>query len=384
MRFSILKLGVLIIISFLSFSFIFAEERPLEFETPYLAEKMDPLIELREAKDIKTFQEKLEELIVSVFPSLSPPVISEVEVKDITTNSAVITWKTNVKSSSIVAFAPEDKYQPNKKNPYLMEIIAPGEMTTEHRVELLNLSPGTKYHFKVKSASIVGVMGESKDMTFNTLASKIKLEVVKITNTEIEVRWVTPAETDSWLEYKDLKTGKIGKIGDETKVKTHILKLENLTPDTSYLLRGYGYDVNNILIESDPITVKTKKDAEPPKISNLRIDNALLPGRVDKVLTVVTWRTNEPANSLVYFEEGLGIGELKNKAGKEDEFVLEHTVILVTKTGTVYRLQVVSADESGNKEESSIKTILTPRSEESILDIIIKNFEETFKFLKRR
>ena len=133
------------------------------------------------------------------------------------------------------------------------------------------------------------------------------------------------------------------------------------------------------------MNIKTKLDIEPPKISSIRIDNALLPENVDKVLTVVSWRTNELANSIAYFEEGIGFGEvLANKTGLEKEFTLEHTVILTLKIGTIYRIQISSTDEAGNETKSSARTILTPRVEESILNIIIQNFEEAFKFLRRK
>jgi predicted transcriptional regulator len=353
----------------------------LYFTTQYIAESLE---ELKEVTDVEVFQEKLEDLVSSILPSLSPPVISDVEVKNITENSATIFWKTNVKSSSIVAFAPDREYKPGEENPYLLEVGNAEERVREHKVELVGLSPGTLYHFQVKSSSLAGVTGKSEDQTFSTLASKIKLEITKITNTEIEARWITPVETDSYLEYQDLKTGKISKVGDPARVKSHIILLTNLTPDNLYEIRGFGYTINNILIESDPLKVKTKLDTIPPKTSGIRVDNALLPGRADRALTVVSWRTDEPANSIVNFEEGLGFGEnLANQAGQKEEFVLEHTVILTTKTGTVYRIQVVSVDESKNETKSSVRTILTPRGEESILDVIIKNFQETFKFLKR-
>lgn len=381
-----ISLLILLIGGFLVFfSPVFSQEKELYFETPYLSEKMEPIVELRQAPDIKTFQEKLEELIVSVFPSLAPPVISNVRVENITTNSATILWETNVKSSSIVAYASDREYDPKKENPYLIEVGNVEERVKEHKVELLNLNPRTLYHFQVKSAAVVGAVGKSQDFTFSTLASKIKLEFPRITNTEIEVRWMTEVETDSYVEYKDLKTGKTAEVRDPTRVKSHIIVLTNLSPDTSYQIRGFGYDANNILIESDLVTVKTKLDTTPPKISGIKIENALFPGRKDKALTIVSWRTDEPADSIVYFEKGIEIGGvLKNKAGKEKEFTLDHIVILVTETGTIYRLQIESNDEAGNKTQSGIRTILTPRGEESILDIIVKNFEETFKFLKRK
>lgn len=359
-------------------------EEELFIETPYVAEgEVEELVQLREAGDIETFQKKLEEFIVSIFPSLRPPVISNVRVEDITINSATILWETNIKSNSLVALAEDKDYDPKRENPYTLEVGNVEERVKEHKVIVSNLKPGTLYHFQVKSASLIGIIGKSKDYTFSTLASKIELEVVRVTNNEIEVRWISPRPTDSNVEFKDLTTGRTYQTKIEGKRTIHSVTLKNLTPGTSYQIRSFGYTEDNILMESNPITIKTKLDTLPPKISTLRIDNALFPARRDRALTIISWRTDEPANSLVFFEEGIGFGEvLANKAGQKEEFVLEHTVILTTKTATIYRIQIVSADESGNEARSSIRTVLTPRGEESILDIIIKNFEETFRFLR--
>jgi hypothetical protein len=49
---------------------------------------------------------------------------------------------------------------------------------------------------------------------------------------------------------------------------------------------------------------------------------------------------------------------------------------------TVYRFRVASADPAGNKALSRDYTLLTPQKKETVLEIIIKNFEETFGFLK--
>lgn len=361
---------------------VFSQQEPfLDFTTPHVAEAVEGLIEIR---DVEIFQEKLDELIISILPSLAPPIISNINVSEITENSAVISWRTNIRSSSIVAFSSVRDFEPNRRNPYLIEVGDPGARTREHRVRLINLTPGTIYHFQVRSTSLPGLMVQSKDQTFSTLASKIRLEITRITNTEIEVRWTTPIETSSFVEYRNLITGEILRVGTPDRVRTHLVNLTNLVPNTSYELRAFGYDVNNILFESNLITTKTKLDDRPPEITSIRISNALMPGRVGRALTLVSWRTNEPANSIVYFEKGVGFARvLANRIGREGEFVLEHTVILTTETGTVYRIQVVSVDEAGNETRSSIRTILTPRGEESILDIIIKNFQEAFGVFRR-
>jgi hypothetical protein len=380
------RLFIFLILIFLSLRLVFAQTTTEELilETPYMAEgTVDELTQLKESGDIKTFQERLEDFIVSVFPSLQPPVITDVRVEDITTNSAVILWKTNVKSNSLVAIAEDKDYDPKRENPYVVELGNVEERVKEHKVVLTNLRPGTLYHFQVKSASISGVVGKSKDYTFSTLASKIKLEVVRVTNKEIEVRWVSPKPTNSFVEYKNLKTGKTYQVKTDELTTIHSLTLKDLEPGTNYQLRGFGYDEKNILIETDPISVKTKLDLTPPKIFNIKINSAIVPGSKDQALTIVMWSTDEPANSIVYYDIGLG-RELKNKVGNEEDYSLEHALIIPTKAGSIYRINIVSIDESGNKAESGIRTIFTPRGEQSILEIMIKNFEEAFKFLKRK
>lgn len=379
---------LIFILCLLTFAYSFSQETTEEivFETPYVAEgSIDELIQLKEAGDIKTFQEKLEDLIVSVFPSLQPPVISDVKIEDITTNSVTISWKTNVKSNSIVALVEDKDYDPKKEYPFVVEIGNIDERVKDHKVTISNLKPGTLYYFQVKSASIAGVVGKSKHYSFTTKASKIKLEIGKLTNSEIEVKWISPQPTNSFIEYKDLKTGKVFQEKLDELTTIHSMIIKNLSAGREYLLRGYGFTEKGVLIETDEVVVKTKVDVTPPKIYDLRISNALLSAGRNQALTIVAWRTDEPANSIVYYETGLGISkELENKTGKEDEFVTDHVVIIPTKAGTIYRIKISSTDTSGNKAESGIRTVLTPRTEESILEIIIKNFEETFKFLRKR
>ena len=148
-----------------------------------------------------------------------------------------------------------------------------------------------------------------------------------------------------------------------------------------------GYTEKNNLIEGgEPITVRTSKDIIPPIISNLKIDSALVPGRNDRIQTIISWKTDEPANSNVEYEEGSGksSGILANSEGDKKFYSQNHDVIITKfKPGALYRVRVVSVDEAGNKTESPIRTIITPRQSESIIDVIVKNFEDTFQFLKK-
>ena len=150
-------------------------------------------------------------------------------------------------------------------------------------------------------------------------------------------------------------------------------------------VRGYGKRLNIRPPYQREFVYKEKQ--RNAVIVSVRIDNALFPGRNDRLQTVVSWQTDEPATSQIYYEEGLGAAgetKLSNKAGQEDVMNESHIVILTAfKPSTIYRIKIISRDASGNIGETSIKTILTPQSAESVLDVIIGNLEERFGFLKK-
>ncbi len=352
-----------------------------KFSTKYASEALEETVTLENASQ---FQDRLENLIESTLPSLVPPFIGGVNIASTTENSVSVSWRSNVSSYGALAYASENDYGADKNNPYTVELSAGDKKERDHTVNMTGLSPSTIYHIQAKGFVIPGAVGKSKDITFLTKASRIKAEVTRLGNTDVDVRWTSPTDTSSFVEYRNLRSGKIGRTGDDAKIKSHAITVKDLEPDTSYQLKVFGYDNNNNIAEGDPITVRTKKDVAPPEISNIRIDNALLPGRSDRLQSVVSWRTNEQANSVVYFEEGVGINEvLANKAGQEKEYNADHIVIITSlKPSTIYRIQISSADESGNLSKSPIRSILTPRSAESVLDVITRNLQETFGFLK--
>lgn len=110
-------------------------------------------------------------------------------------------------------------------------------------------------------------------------------------------------------------------------------------------------------------------------------------GRTDRAQVVISWITNEPATSLVSYEEGQASvdKELLNKINeKTDNFTTNHAVIIPSlKVGTVYRIQIASQDDAGNIYKTPVRSIITPKNSESVLDIVFKNFEDTFKVFRQ-
>jgi len=116
------------------------------------------------SKDKVGNEAKLEiELITPPKPYTPPPVISEVEISDITDVEATITWHTDKPATSQVEYGETDSYS----------LITPPneELTDSHSVTLTGLKPNVPYHFRVKSKDAGENEATSEGQTFITLST---------------------------------------------------------------------------------------------------------------------------------------------------------------------------------------------------------------------
>ncbi len=89
----------------------------------------------------------------------TPPVISNVQVTNITASSVTITWITDENSDSQVEFGISPNYGGfNIRN----------ESVTSHSLTINYLQSGTTYHYRVKSKDAAGNLATSGDYTFTT------------------------------------------------------------------------------------------------------------------------------------------------------------------------------------------------------------------------
>ncbi|MBI2450782.1 MAG: hypothetical protein HYV52_00365 [Parcubacteria group bacterium] len=354
------------------------------FQTKFFAEALQELTTLENAQQ---FQDAIESSLESILPSVFPPFIQTPEAIDVTENSATIKWRTNVKTYSVVSYSANEEYNLKNINPYAAEVSDIENKVLDHQIILSNLKSNTEYHFMVKSFSLPQAIGRSPDIVFVTKAAKFQAIISDIKKDSFRVIWTTGEPTTSIVEYKNLKTNAINRKIDEVKRPFHDILIENLNPATTYEVKAFGYnELENLVETKEILKATTSKDVTPPEISSLKIDSALVPGRADRAQTIVSWKTDEPATSIVFYEEGSSKTdkEFANKIEISNSWVLDHTVILTNlRSGKIYRIQISSVDQAGNKSIFPIRTIITPRQTESILDVIFKNFEETFKFLRK-
>jgi len=113
-------------------------------------------------------------LVVPVPPApkdTTPPTISKVSVKDVSTNTATITWTTSEPATSEIDYGFTTGYGLSATN---------GNLTTDHSIVLSSalVIPATTYHFVVKSADQAGNSASSSNQAFTTAGIPITVLVM--------------------------------------------------------------------------------------------------------------------------------------------------------------------------------------------------------------
>lgn len=334
---------------------------------------------------LEEIEEELKETAEEV---VSPPTIildyADVEVG---TDYAIITWETDKESNTIVALADEDDYDEESTNPYRWQEGSPNDLTLDHWVEVAGLSPATVYHFQVSSESTLGLTGYSSDKTFKTKSVQpeiYNIQLFKVEEESATIRYTTNVPCSAIIEYTNLNINDTKLEGNSSYLTAHRTRLTNLIFDTYYSFVIKVESENEEKAESDPITFITIKDVEPPIITKVNTESTLYPGTENKIQTIASWRSDEPAQCQLFYHQGLVVIDEPQSLLKEEDYGVKHVQVITNfLPSTVYKFWIVCSDEADNTSRSDDFTMLTPTQEESIIDIIIKNFESTFGWLKK-
>ncbi len=97
--------------------------------------------------------------------SVTPPIISNIQVATTTETSTTITWSTDLPATSTVSYSTT--------TPVSSTIVSGGDTaTTSHNIGLTDLSPDTTYYFYTKSSDKYGNIATSSEQSFKTLTSQ--------------------------------------------------------------------------------------------------------------------------------------------------------------------------------------------------------------------
>ncbi|MDD3102532.1 MAG: hypothetical protein PHE59_05305, partial [Patescibacteria group bacterium] len=254
----------------------------------------------------------------------------------------------------------------------------------------INLTPSTDYYFQIRSKSIIGSEAKSKRYTFTTasqLPEVTNFSIKNISERAATFVWQTNIPTDSQVKFIPYRNNELAVGEAQTVTKSdfnvaHEIAVKNLEPGTTFnvSLEGKDLEGNNYSFLIPNFT--TTKDKNAPVISQIRTSVALS-SRGDEVQTIITWNTDEPSTSQVEYQVGFANDAPIVQMTKDISLRQEHLVVITSfKPGAIYRFRVISDDSSGNKTQSTTNTLLTPQKRLTVTELIFKNFQQTFGWMK--
>lgn len=170
----------------------------------------------------------------SISSTLGLPVLSDIKVTEIATNSATISWTTDIESDSTVLYGLD-------KDLYILSSTN-SDLTKKHQIKIQNplLIPGNIYHFVVSSKTKGGIESKSDDQIFQLKGFNIKIKVqnpilkplagVEITIDTNEKRYKTDSSGEVLIS--DMSPGKhVLTARMNGQEKTEIIEVKSI-PDT--------------------------------------------------------------------------------------------------------------------------------------------------------
>jgi hypothetical protein len=297
-------------------------------------------------------------------------------VSYLSSNLVIVTWQTDEPSTSFVNYGVAS---------VLEQGVVDVSLVTTHVVFLTNLQPGTSYGFQFGSSDAAGntmidgqpAPGFAAPLGVSRLESDQRLGVVTLGAGTILAQaaspavFTTPADADttppsivSGPSIALLASDRVliqavtseaasllaqfavgaltGSAFEPSFTESPSLVLTGLQPDTTYQLSLVFTDPkgNRLTMPGLSFTTPAAPDQTPPDLTGVAT------GTVTATSALVTWTTDEPADSIVRF--GLQGSALTLEAGQLG-LRTQHSVALSSLSpGTAYAVEARSRDASGN------------------------------------
>lgn len=291
--------------------------------------------------------------ISSLYPDgkfTTPPSLSSgPTVSDITTKQAKISWGTNRAGDSKISYGKSsgDYFTEEPSNPI---------QTTDHTINLTNLSPGTTYHYKAKWTDEDGNTGESDEKSFTTdpapTVKNVEISEVGISSAYINFT-VTGASKVKVFYGESTSFGGIKEISTSKSESTYSIQLTGLLDGTKYFYKINGFDSEDDEYEGTTLDFET---LPRPKVSEVRLQQV---GGTAQPTVLVTWNTNTPVSSIVTYYPTGDTGSSRDEVNVALKTGLHRMILSGLLPNTPYSLIVKGRDRVGNEAISDVQSFTT-------------------------
>lgn len=177
------------------------------------------------------------------------------------------------------------------------------------------------------------------------------VQAINLTPTSVTISWSTDKLSDSVVDYGLTVAYASGTVSDAATVLAHGVSLSGLSPATTYHFRVKSFDpATQLGAASMDYVFTTPADNAAPVISNVQVV------AISDTSAAVTWSTDEPASSIVFYGLTPAYGSQASVPG----LATNRTVSLLgLSKNTTYHFQVRSADAQGLLATSADATFTT-------------------------
>lgn len=237
---------------------------------------------------------------VSVYPkgtwTEAPSLSGDPVVSAVTTKKATISWSTSRTADSKIQYG-------DSSGSYFDEEPSKSDQVTSHELNLTNLSPGTKYYYRVKWTDEDGNTGTSSEQVFTTdpAPAVSSVEATNVSLTSAFIKFSVSNAVKVTVQYGiSTAYGGTQSTTTATSDSTYSVQLTELSDGTKYHYRLVMEDS-----EGDEYFSDDYYDLETlprPRISNITLQE--ISGTAQPT-ALVEWQTNTEVSSIItYYPEG--------------------------------------------------------------------------------
>jgi phosphodiesterase/alkaline phosphatase D-like protein len=278
------------------------------------------------------------------------PTISGVQATGVTSTAATISWTTNEASDTQVEYGTTTAYGSSTT-------LNPAQVTT-HSQGLSGLTPGTIYHYRVKSRDGAGNLATSTDFQFTTAPADTTaplisaVQATNVTANGATIGWTTNEASDTQVEYGTTTAYGTSTTLNTALVTSHSQGLSGLAPSTLYHYRVKSRDgAGNLATSADFTFTTLAADTTAPVISAVQATNVTANG------ATIGWTTNEGSDTQVEYGTTTAYGTSTTLI---PALVTTHSQGLSgLSANTLYHYRVKSRDAAGNLATSGDFTFTT-------------------------